>query len=80
MQLVVLPFGALPLRQFTRDKVMTKLKLVCLFVCFIFILLSRERATVALYFGRIRTRLGVVHFRVFWLFLRLLTTKFTSYH
>jgi len=33
-----------------------------------------EKATVALYFGRIRTRLGVVHFRVFRLFLWLLTT------
>jgi len=28
-----------------------------------------KKATVALYFGRIRTRLGVVHFRVFRLFL-----------
>jgi len=28
-----------------------------------------EKATVALYFGRIRTRFGVVHFRVFQLFL-----------
>jgi len=33
-----------------------------------------EKATVALYFGRFRTRLGVVHFRVFRLFLWLLTT------
>jgi len=30
------------------------------------------------YFGRICTRLGVVHFRVFWLFLRLLTTEFAA--
>jgi len=28
-----------------------------------------EKAMVALYFGRIRTRLGVFHFRVFLLFL-----------
>jgi len=28
-----------------------------------------EKATVALYFGRIRTRLGIIHFRVFRLFL-----------
>jgi len=28
-----------------------------------------EKATVALYFGRIRTRLGVVHFQVFRLIL-----------
>jgi len=42
-----------------------------LFVCFIPILLLREseKATVALYFGRIRTRLGVVHFQVFRLLL-----------
>jgi len=33
-----------------------------------------EKATVALYFGRIRTRLVDVHFRVSRLFLRLLTT------
>jgi len=39
-----------------------------------------EKATVALYFGRIRTRLGVVHFRVFRLFLWLvLTTKFAAW-
>jgi len=30
---------------------------------------------VALYFGQICTRLGVVHFQVFRLFLRLLTTE-----
>jgi len=38
-----------------------------------------EKATVALYFGRIRTRFGVVHFRVFQLFLWLLTTEFASW-
>jgi len=32
----------------------------------------------ALYFGRIRTRLGVDHFRVFRLFLWLLTTEFSA--
>jgi len=32
----------------------------------------------ALYFGRIRMRLGVVHFRVFWLFLWLLTSEFAA--
>jgi len=32
----------------------------------------QEKATVAVYFGRIRTRLGVVHFRVFRLFLLFL--------
>jgi len=38
----------------------------CLFVLFsIFILLSRESDAVMLYFGRIRTRFRVVHFRVF---------------
>jgi len=31
-----------------------------------------EKATLALYFGRIRTRLGIVHFRVFRLFLYFL--------
>jgi len=38
-----------------------------LFVCFFVSSLSssHEKATVALYFGRIRTRLGVFHFRVF---------------
>jgi len=36
--------------------------------CSIFILLSRE-SDGALYFGQIRTRLGVVHFQVFRLFL-----------
>jgi len=41
-----------------------------LFVCFVPSLSSsHEKATVALYVGRIRTRLGVVHFRVFRLFL-----------
>jgi len=34
-----------------------------------------EKATVALYFGRIRTCLGVVHFR---LFFELLTTSFIA--
>jgi len=29
---------------------------------------------VALHVGRIRTRLGVVHFQVFWFFLWLLTS------
>jgi len=48
----------------------------CLFVYLFVPSLSfcHEKATVALYFERIRTRLGVIHFRVFWLFLRLLTT------
>jgi len=44
--------------------------------CSIFIF--HEKTTMALYFGRIRTRLGVVHFRVFWLFLWLLTTEFAA--
>jgi len=44
---------------------------VCLFVSSLFF--CHEKATVALYFGRIRTRLGVVDFRVFRLFLWLLT-------
>jgi len=36
-----------------------------------------EKTTVALYFGRIRNRLGVVvYFRVFWLFLIFLTNEF----
>jgi len=43
-------------------------------VCSIFIFLSRESDGGVLYFGQICTRLGVVHFRVSWLFLRLLTT------
>jgi len=43
---------------------------ICLFVCFVlFHLYPPVTRTVALYFGRIRTRLGVVHFRVFRLFL-----------
>jgi len=33
-----------------------------------------EKAMVALYFGRIHTRLAVIHFRVFRLFLWLFTT------
>jgi len=33
-----------------------------------------EKAMVALYFGRISICLGVVHFRIFWLYLS------TSYH
>jgi len=37
-----------------------------------------EKATVAIYFGRIRTRLWVVHFWVFRLFLWLLTTEFAA--
>jgi len=46
------------------------------FVCFVPCLSScHEKATVALYFGRIRTRWGVVHTRVFSLFLWLLTTE-----
>jgi len=45
-----------------------KQNLNCLFVCSIFILLSRESNGGA-YVGRIRTRLGVVNFQVFWLFL-----------
>jgi len=44
-----------------------------LFVLFHLYPLSHEKATVALYVGRIRIRLGVVHFRIFRLFL-------TSYH
>jgi len=40
-----------------------------LVVCSIFILLSRESVmTLAFYFGRIRIRLGVVHFQDFRLF------------
>jgi len=48
----------------------------CLFVCLFVPSLSscHEKATVALYFGRIRTGLGVIHFRVFRLLL------LTSYH
>jgi len=46
----------------------TRLDLTSLFVPSLFS--YHEKATVALYyFGRIRTRLGVVHFRVFLLFL-----------
>jgi len=37
-----------------------------------------EKATVAQYFGRILTRLGVVHFRAFRLFVWLLTTEFAA--
>jgi len=48
---------------------------VCLF-CPIFILLSRESDGGD--FGRIGTRLGVVHFRVFRLFLWLLITQFAA--
>jgi len=48
----------------------------CPFVLFVPSLSScHEKATsVALHFKRIRTRLGVVHFRVFRLFLWFLTT------
>jgi len=47
--------------------------------CFVSSLSScHERATGALCFGRIRTRLGVVHFRVYRLFLLLLTTEFAA--
>jgi len=44
-----------------------------LYACSIFILLSRKSDGGAI-FGRIRTRLGFVHFRAFRLFLWLLTT------
>jgi len=46
-----------------------------LFVCSIHIYppACYEKATVALCFGRIHTRLRIVHFRVFRLFLLLLT-------
>jgi len=43
----------------------------CLVVAYLSYLLYIEKATVALYFGRIRSRLGVVKFPVFWLFLLL---------
>jgi len=47
-----------------------------MFVCFFSSLSScYEKATAAQYFGRIRTRLGVVHFRFFRLFLWLFTTN-----
>jgi len=50
----------------------------CLFVGFVPSLSScHKKATMAL-FGQIRTRLGVVHFRVFRLFLWLLTTEFAA--
>jgi len=49
-----------------------KLVLDCLFVPSLSS--CHEKATEALYFGRIRTRLRVVHFRVFRLFFWLLTT------
>jgi len=50
-----------------------------MFVCFVPSLSScHEKAKVAIYFGWIRTCLGVVDFRVFRLFLWLLTTKFTA--
>jgi len=40
-----------------------------LFVCFVPSLSSyHEKTTATLYFGRIRTRLGVVHFRLFLIF------------
>jgi len=48
----------------------------CLFVPSLFS--CHEKATMALYFERIRTRLGIVHFRVFRLFLCLLTTEFAA--
>jgi len=38
-----------------------------------------EKATVTLYLGRIRNRLGVVHFQIYWLFLWLLTTEFGAF-
>jgi len=42
-----------------------------LFILFVVTSLSyyHEKAKMALYFGPIRTHLGVVHFQVFWLFL-----------
>jgi len=46
---------------------------VCLFVPSLSS--CHEKSTVALYFGRIRTRLGVVHFRVFRLPLSLLLVR-----
>jgi len=49
---------------------------VCLFVPSLSS--NHEKATVALYFGQICTRLGVVHFRVFCLFLWFLSTKFAA--
>jgi len=58
------------------DRIFWRMLFVCLFVpslpsC-------HEKTTVALYFGRIRTRLRVIHFRVFRLFLWLLTTEFAA--
>jgi len=52
----------------------------CLFVCLFVSSLSsyHEKATVTLHFGGICTRLGVVHFCVFRLFLCLLTTEFAA--
>jgi len=51
-----------------------------LFVCVLVTSLSscHAKATVALYFERIRTGFGVVHFRVFRLLLLLLTAKFAA--
>jgi len=47
-----------------------------MFVCFVPSLSScHEKPTVTLYFGRICTRLGIVHFRVFRLFLWLLVHR-----
>jgi len=55
---------------------MVQILLVCLFVPSLSS--CQEKATVALYFGRIRTRLEAVHFQVFRLFLLLLTTEFAA--
>jgi len=49
---------------------------VCLFVPSLFS--CHKKATVALYFGRNRTRLGVFHFRVFRLLIWILTTEFAA--
>jgi len=62
--------------EFKRNQVVSNHFHILLF-CFVPSLSScYEKATVALYFGRIRTRLGVVHFRVLRLLLWLLATEF----
>jgi len=54
---------------YTFEKISTILDILYLFVCFVPSLASyHEKVMVALYFGRVRIRLGVVHFRFFRLF------------
>jgi len=68
-QIVRVPsYGGWPNRHLGCKNAISLIQISCHFlVCSIFIL-CHEKAAGARYFGRIRIRLGVVHFQVVWLF------------